>query len=92
MLSAEMMTEEERWSSAFADLTSGTNTTAAMVVGTGASLGFPVRAQLLLQTLFVQAVLLIPNLPNSSITVNTSGILSGGGSVALGGTLNFSCN
>ena len=77
------------FSGAFTDLTSGTNTTAAMVVGTGGSLTFSGTGTITASDVSCTGCVANTELANSSITVNSSGILSGGGTVALGGTLNL---
>ncbi|MCX6706222.1 MAG: hypothetical protein NTV24_03940, partial [Candidatus Woesebacteria bacterium] len=75
--------------SAFSDITTGTNTTAAMVVGSGATLGFTGTGTITASELTCTGCIANSELANSSVTINSSGILTGGGSVSLGGTLSL---
>jgi hypothetical protein len=73
----------------FSGLLSGTNTTATMVVGTGASLSTSGTGTISATDLTCSGCVANSELANSAITINAGGILSGGGAVSLGGTLNL---
>ena len=83
----QLATGSNSFSGSFTDLTSGTNITAAMVVGTGASLDFSGTGTINASDVTCAGCVANTELANSSLTVNSAGILTGGGSVSLGGTL-----
>ena len=74
---------------AFSDVLSGTNTTASMVVGSGASLTTTGTGIISATDLTCSGCVANSELANSAVTINTGGILSGGGSVSLGGSINL---
>ncbi len=73
----------------FSGILSGTNTTATMVVGSGASLSFTGTGTITASNISCAGCVTNSALANSAITINTGGILTGGGAVSLGGTLNL---
>ena len=73
----------------FSLISSGTNTAATMIVGTGASLSTSGTGTITASNVACAGCITNAKLANSSITINSSGILSGGGAVSLGGTLNL---
>ena len=86
----QVATGTSSFSGSFADLTGGTNTTAAMIVGSGASLSTSGIGTIEATSINCTNCVTNSNLTNSSITINSGGILTGGGTVSLGGTLSLS--